>query len=148
VAGGLASATAATLAALIGYAAARSALGPWVRAKAEHSPRLAAFIGGLRANAFPLILSARFLPVMPFGLVNLACGFAAVPLRSYVGATVLAALPTSLIYASLGAGLGSSLDAHSLADAAHSPRLWLPLLAAAVLSLAPLAMKALRARQP
>jgi len=138
----------ATGGALLTYAAARSAFAPLLRARAERDRRLQGLLKGFERDAFTYILTLRFLPMAPFALVNVASGLAAVPLRSYALATLVGAVPTSLIYTSLGAGLGASLaQRSSLRQALHSPELLVPLVALAVLAAAPLAVKRLRGRR-
>jgi uncharacterized membrane protein YdjX (TVP38/TMEM64 family) len=138
----------ATGGAMLTYAAARSAFAPLLRARAERDQRLHSLLKGFERDAFTYILTLRFLPMAPFALVNVASGLAAVPLRSYALATLVGALPTSVIYTSLGAGLGASLaQRSSLRQALHSPELLAPLAALAVLAAAPLAVRRLRRRR-
>jgi uncharacterized membrane protein YdjX (TVP38/TMEM64 family) len=49
------------------------------------------------------VVTARLLPLMPFGLVSYAFGSTNTPLRPYAVGTALAILPGTAIYASLGA---------------------------------------------
>jgi uncharacterized membrane protein YdjX (TVP38/TMEM64 family) len=137
----------ATGAALITYAAARSAFAPSLIARAERDPRLGRLLQGFGRNAFSYIVTTRLIPFMPFGLVNIAAGLAAVPVRAYAAATLVGGAPAAIIYANLGAGLGGSLGSEaSLRAALHSPQLLLPLLGLAVLSLAPTVARRLSRR--
>jgi uncharacterized membrane protein YdjX (TVP38/TMEM64 family) len=134
----------ATGAALLTYAAARSAFAPALIARAERDARMGRVIDSFGRNAFSYILTTRLLPFVPFGLVNIAAGLAAVPVRAYAAATLIGGVPAAVIYANLGAGLGSSLGSeHALHAALHSPQLLVPLSAMAVLSLAPMVAKRL-----
>lgn len=136
----------ATTGAVITYGAARSAFAPVLLSRAERDPRLQRVIHGFGRSAFSYILTLRFIPVVPFALVNVAAGLAAVPLRAFVLATLTGGTPTALIYAGLGAGLGASLGSErSLHQALQSPRLLLPLAGLMVLALAPTLVKRLRA---
>lgn len=139
--GGLAAVAGSTGAALITYAAARSSLGPWLRDHLARTPRLARLVDSLRARGFWVILSARLMPIMPFPLVNLACGLAEVPFATYATATLAGALPASLIYAAVGAGLAETLTAGRLEQAIRAPTVWGPLLALAVLALLPVLLR-------
>lgn len=145
VEGALAASAAANLAALVTYAAARSALAPVLVRRLPAEGRLAGVVAGLRRQGFWPILSARLMPVMPFALVNVASGLARVPLPAFVGATIVGGLPSSFIYGGLGAGLGANLSAGDLGQAARSPLIWAPLLGLSVLSLLPVVI-ARRAR--
>ena len=138
----------ATSGAVITYTAARSAFAPLLLNRAERDPRLQRVIQGFGRSAFSYTLTLRFIPVVPFALVNVAAGLAAVPLRAFVLATLTGGTPTALIYAGLGAGLGASLGSeHSLHQALQSPRLLLPLAGLCVLAAAPTLVKRLRARR-
>jgi uncharacterized membrane protein YdjX (TVP38/TMEM64 family) len=137
----------ATGGAVLTYAAARSAFAPALITRAERDPRLGRVMGGLNRNAFSYILTLRLIPFVPFALVNVAAGLAAVPARAFAFATIAGGAPAALIYASLGSGLGRSLGSEqSLKAALHSPRLLLPLAAMAVLSLTPTLARRLRLR--
>ena len=137
----------ATTGAVITYAATRSAFAPWLLSRAERDPRLQKVIHGFGRSAFSYILTLRFIPVVPFALVNVAAGLAAAPLRAFVLATLTGGAPTALIYAGLGAGLGASLSSEqSLHAALHSPRLLLPLAGLLVLACAPTLVKRLQRR--
>lgn len=135
----------ATGAALITYAAARSAFAPALIARAQQDPRMSKVVESFGENAFSYILTTRLLPFIPFGVVNIAAGLAAVPVRAYAAATLIGGLPAAVIYATLGSGLGASLGSpHALHAALHSPRLLLPLAGLTVLSVGPLLVKRLR----
>lgn len=137
----------ATCGAVITYAATRSAFAPLLTSRAQRDPRLRRVIHGFGRSAFSYILTLRFIPVVPFALVNVAAGLAAAPLRAFVLATLAGGAPTALIYAGLGAGLGASLGSEqSLHAALQSPRVLLPLAGLFVLALAPIAVKRLRRR--
>jgi uncharacterized membrane protein YdjX (TVP38/TMEM64 family) len=147
VVGGGATAIAAVAGATLTYAAARSALAPWLAGCAARDPRLRRILQGFGQGAFSYVLTLRFMPVAPFALVNLACGLAAVPLRAFLLATLAAAMVTSFLYASLGAGLGRSLaDERSVRAALASPALLWPIAGLAVLALLPTGWRLWRAR--
>lgn len=144
--GGLAIVTAASLAALISYGAVRFAVADWVERRMTPGGRLHEMVESMRSRGFWVILSARLMPVMPFWLINVACGVARAPVRQFALATVIGAVPSSFIYAGLGSGLGASLSAGSIATAVRAPAVWLPLAALAVLSLAPALVRRRAAR--
>jgi uncharacterized membrane protein YdjX (TVP38/TMEM64 family) len=135
----------ATGGAVLTYAAARSAFAPALVARARRDARLDRVMQGFGRNAFSYILTLRLVPFVPFALVNIAAGLAAVPIRAFAAATLAGGAPAAVIYASLGAGLGSALGSQEALKAAlHSPRLLAPLAALAVLSLAPTLVQRLR----
>jgi uncharacterized membrane protein YdjX (TVP38/TMEM64 family) len=105
--GGSATALGATIGAVLVYYAVRSVVGGWLRERAEHSGgTMARLRAGLDRNAFSYLLTLRLIPVVPFILINIASGLAAVPIRSYAAATAIGILPATFIYSSVGAGLG------------------------------------------
>ena len=138
----------ATGGALMTYAAARSAFAPLLRARAERDPRLQDLVQGFERNAFTYVLLLRFVPMAPFAMVNVAAGLAAAPLRAYALATLVGGVPTSLLYTSLGAGLGAALQSReALNRALYSPALLGPLAALTGLSLLPLLLRRRRRGQ-
>ena len=146
--GGAATVVGATSAAVLTYLAARTALAPSLLARARRDPRMSKVMDGFGEDAFSYILTMRLIPLFPFSLVNIAAGLAAAPLRAYAGATAVGAVPTSFIYASLGSGLGRSMNSdQNVAAALRSPAVLGSLAALAVLSLAPTVVKRLRRRR-
>lgn len=105
------------------------------------SPRIKAFEAGFRKDAFAYLLTLRLIPVTPFWLVNLAAGLLGAPARAFVVATVIGILPASMIYAGLGAGLDGMFDRgeHLGPELLLAPRIVLPLVGLALLSILPIA---------
>ncbi len=134
----------ATAGAVLLFLIARSALGEPLRARA--GPWLAGMAEGFRANAFSYLLALRLVPVFPFWLVNLVPALLGVPLRTFALATALGIVPGSLVYASMGAGLGHVLERGEEPDLGLilEPAVLLPLLGLALLALLPVAWRRLR----
>ena len=61
---------------------------------------------GFTENAFAYLLFLRLVPAFPFFLVNLAPAFTAVPVRTYVLATLIGIVPGTFVYVNLGQTLG------------------------------------------
>lgn len=64
------------------------------------------------------VLALRLLPIAPFGLVSYALGTSGVRLAAYLAGTVLGMLPSTIVYANLGAAAtrpGSAAFGFSLA---------------------------------
>jgi uncharacterized membrane protein YdjX (TVP38/TMEM64 family) len=138
----------ATGGAVLTYVATRSAFAPALLARAGRDPRLGKVMAGFGRNAFSYVLTLRLAPFVPFALVNVAAGLAAVPVRAFALGTLAGGAPAAIVYSSLGAGLGGSLGSErSLAAALHSPQLLLPLAGLAILSLIPLLVRRLGRRQ-
>jgi uncharacterized membrane protein YdjX (TVP38/TMEM64 family) len=140
--GGGATVVGATGGATLTYVATRSAFGPWIARRARRGKRLEQFIRRARDNPFALMLSARLMPLFPFGPVNIAAGLASIPPWPFVLATMLGAIPSSFIYSSLGAALDRTLaESASIPSIMTSPAVFWPLLALAALALAPLVVR-------
>lgn len=137
----------ATLGAVAVFVAARSALGGLLRAKA--GPWVARLEAGFRENAFSYMLFLRLVPLFPFWLVNLVPAMLGVPLVTYATATLIGIVPGALVYASVGNGLGTVLDAGGTPDlgVVFSADVLLPILGLGVLALVPVGVKALRERR-
>ncbi|MEM7728380.1 MAG: VTT domain-containing protein [Pseudomonadota bacterium] len=60
-------------------------------------------------NSYLFIL--RLIPAFPFFIVNIVPALFDVRLRNYVISTALGIIPGSLVYASVGAGVGAIFDA-------------------------------------
>lgn len=104
---------------------------------------------GFHDNALGYLLFLRLLPVFPFFVVNLAAAVLGVPLRTFALATLIGIIPGSLVYASIGNGLGFVIDEEMEADlgAIFAPEVLLPLAGLALLSLAPVVYKAVKRRR-
>jgi uncharacterized membrane protein YdjX (TVP38/TMEM64 family) len=138
---------AATIGATIVFLVARTALGDSLRRKA--GPGVRRMEAGFRENALNYLLFLRLIPVFPFWLVNLVPAFLGVPLPTYMIATFLGIIPGSLVYASVGHGLGTVFDAGGTPDLGivFEPEIILPMIGLAVLAILPVAYKKIRARQ-
>lgn len=130
-------ATGATLGALSIFLLARTAFGDFLKARVGNwLDRLAA---GFQKDAFSYMLSLRLVPVFPFWLVNLAPAFLGCPLKTYAITTVLGILPATIVFVSIGNGLGAAFAAGENPDLGmvFDPVFLLPLLGLAALSLLP-----------
>ncbi|HIF10986.1 MAG TPA: TVP38/TMEM64 family protein, partial [Sneathiellales bacterium] len=91
VVGTLCAVTGATIGAVIVFAAARTAVGDLLKAKA--GPRLKKMEAGFRENAFSYLLTLRLIPIFPFWLINLAPAFLGVPILIFFAATFIGIIP-------------------------------------------------------
>ncbi len=62
---------------------------------------------GFAKNAFSYLLTLRFIPLVPFFVLNLVSGLTRVPIGTYVAATALGIIPGSFVYAYAGRQLGT-----------------------------------------
>jgi uncharacterized membrane protein YdjX (TVP38/TMEM64 family) len=146
VAGTIAVVIAATAGATVIFLIARTAFGGTLRARA--GPFAKKLEAGFRANALSYLLVLRLVPLFPFWLVNLVPALLGVKLGTYVIATAIGIIPGTLVYASLGDGLGALLDRGERPDLGiiFEPRFLLPIAGLAALALVPVAYRAIRSR--
>ena len=141
--------TGATLGAVAVFLAARTAFGDVLRRRA--GPLLRKLQDGLQQDALSYLLVLRLIPLFPFWLVNIAPAFFGVSLRVYTLATVIGILPATVIYCSIGAGLGAlldeNLDLESLGRIILEPQYILPLIGLALLSLLPIGYRRWKRRR-
>jgi uncharacterized membrane protein YdjX (TVP38/TMEM64 family) len=135
----------ATIGATIVFLVARAG---FVGLAARAGPRAERLAMGFRRDALSYLLVLRLVPFFPFWLVNLVAGAAGLPLRTYVVCTLVGIIPSTFIYASLGAGLDALIKAGRRPDifVLFRPSILLPLLGLAVLSLLPVAYRHWRRR--
>jgi len=95
---------------------------------------------GFQTNAFHYLLVLRLIPLFPFWVLNIIPALLNIKTSVYVAATFLGIIPGSYIYIMLGSGLGHIFDTDQTPNLAliFEPRILLPLLALAALSLLPL----------
>ncbi|MGD9743484.1 MAG: TVP38/TMEM64 family protein [Dongiaceae bacterium] len=107
--GGTASIVAETLGACIVFLVAQSAFGNLIKARAgSWMERVEA---GFQENALYYMLTLRLIPIFPAFIINLVAPFVGVSFRVYAIATLFGVLPSCIIFASFGAGLGAIFDA-------------------------------------
>lgn len=73
---------------------------------------------GFEKDALNYLLFLRLVPVFPFFAVNAVAGLTRMPMRTFIWVTVVGIIPGSYVFAWLGRGLGSVLDAQSASHAA------------------------------
>ena len=136
-----------TIGAVCLFLAARTAFHEPLRAKA--GPALKRMEAGFRENALNYLLVLRLIPLFPFWLVNLVPAFLGVSLHTYVIATFFGIIPGTLVFASLGNGLGVLLDAGETPNlnTLFQPQILLPIILLAVLALLPVLYKKIKAHR-
>jgi uncharacterized membrane protein YdjX (TVP38/TMEM64 family) len=93
----------------------------------------------LRRDGFLYLLALRLIPLFPFWAVNLAASVCGMRLRVFVPATALGIIPATLVWSSVGSGIGDVLSAGHTPDLSVllAPRILLPLLGLSLLCLLP-----------
>jgi uncharacterized membrane protein YdjX (TVP38/TMEM64 family) len=146
VAGSIYAVIGATIGATALFLAARSALGDVLQRRA--GPAVRRMEQGFRDNALSYLLFLRLIPLFPFWLVNLVPAFLGVPLWTYVIGTFFGIMPGSIVYTSVGNGLGAVFDQGRTPDLSiiFKPEILLPIIGLAVLSLVPVAYNAIKGK--
>ncbi len=148
LAGAACSVVGATLGSIALFLAARTALGDLLRDRAGGAvQRMRA---GFQENALSYLLILRLVPLFPFWLVNLVPALLGVSLKVFVVGTFFGIIPGSLVYASVGNGLGALFEAggdRDIARAIYQPEVLLPIAGLIALSLLPVIYKKVKGRR-
>ncbi|MBW4709863.1 VTT domain-containing protein [Roseobacter sp. YSTF-M11] len=150
LAGSLFSVTGATLGAVIIFLAARHGLGDRLKARMDASEgSINKIKRGLDNNQWSMLFFIRLVPVVPFFVANLIPAFLAVPLYRFVISTFLGIIPGSLVYSSVGAGLGEVFARGDTPNVGliFEPHILLPILGLSALALLPVILKAVTGKK-
>ena len=137
VGGGFAAVTGATGGSTITFLVFRTAFGDALRLKSG------AFVSriaeGFKGDAFNYLLTLRLIPAFPLLAVNVAAGVMNVRVRTFLLASVLGMIPSSFVYAGIGAGLGHvfAKGAPVAVESLLSPRIFSPIIGMGVLAFLP-----------
>ena len=107
VVGSVAVVVSATAGAVLIFLAARTALGDSLRRGAEGW--LGRMERGFQRGEVSYLLIMRLVPVIPFFVANLAPAFLGAHLRTFAWTTLVGIIPGTIVYISLGAGLGEQI---------------------------------------
>lgn len=148
--GSLLSVTAATLGATVIFLAARHGFGERLKERMDASAGTVGKIKkGIDENQWSMLFFMRLVPVVPFFVANLVPAFLAVPLYRYVVSTFLGIIPGSLVYSSVGAGLGEVFARGETPNLGliFEPHILLPILGLSLLSVMPVLVKAVTGKK-
>jgi uncharacterized membrane protein YdjX (TVP38/TMEM64 family) len=104
---------AATIGAVIVFQVVKTSLGTVIAARA--GPFIKKLSDGFSKDAFSYLLFLRLVPAFPFFAVNAVAGLTRVNLRTFILATLIGIIPGSYVFAWLGGGLGTVIDAQIIA---------------------------------
>tara|TARA_R110002049_G_scaffold101538_4_gene246347 strand:- start:404 stop:1147 length:744 start_codon:yes stop_codon:yes gene_type:complete len=141
---------AATTGAVLIFLAARMGLDEKLKARMDASEGMVARIKkGLDENQWSMLFFIRLVPAVPFFVANLIPAFLGVPLRRFVISTFLGIIPGSLVYTSVGAGLGAVFARGETPDLGiiFEPHILFPILGLCALSLLPVLIKAVTGKK-
>lgn len=148
--GALYNVTGATLGALAIFMAAKMGLGDRLAARIEGSQGMVKrFKDGFDDNQWSVLFMMRLVPVIPFFLANLIPALVGVSLSRFAITTFFGILPGSVVYTSVGAGLGETFDRGETPDLGilFEPHILLPILGFAALAALPMILKAIRGQK-
>ena len=141
---------AATLGATAIFLAARWGFGKQLGAKLEGSEGIVKKIkDGIDENQWSMLFLIRLVPAVPFFLANLIPSFLEVPLRRFVISTFFGIIPGSVVYTSVGAGLGEVFAAGETPNLGiiFEPHILFPIIGLCVLAALPIVIKAVRGKK-
>jgi uncharacterized membrane protein YdjX (TVP38/TMEM64 family) len=138
---------AATAGACLIFGAARAGLGRDLAARiAAGGGPVARLQAGLTRNVWSVLLVMRLVPAVPFVAANLIPALVGVRFLPFAVTTLVGIIPGTLVFTSVGAGLGTVLAAGGRPDLGiiFEPRVLLPLLGLALLALLPVVVQKFR----
>lgn len=134
----------ATLGAVAIFLAAKTGLGDALHAKLTARPGLIRRMeSGLRENEISYLFLMRLVPAIPFFLANLAPAFLGVGLRNFALTTFFGIMPGSIVYTSVGSGLGAVFARGDSPDLGliFEPQILGPILGLCALAALPIVVK-------
>lgn len=142
--------TSATIGAVLIFMAARMGLGERLKARMDASEGMVRKIKeGIDQNQWSMLFFIRLVPAVPFFVANLIPAFLGVLLHRFVISTFLGIIPGSLVYTSVGAGLGAVFARGETPNFGiiFEPHILFPILGLCVLSLLPIIIKAVTGKK-
>lgn len=142
--------TGATIGAVLIFTAARMGLGEKLKARMDASEGMVRKIkDGIDNNQWSMLFLIRLIPAVPFFVANLIPAFLGVMLHRFVISTFLGIIPGSLVYSSVGAGLGAVFARGETPNFGiiFEPQILLPILGLCALSLLPILIKAVTGKK-
>lgn len=137
----------ATIGAIFIFLAAKSSLGDFLYAKVQTDDGKESILekmeAELRENEFSYLFIMRLVPVIPFFISNLAPAFLGVKLRTYAITTFFGIIPATVVFTSIGAGLGEVFARGETPDLSviFEPHILGPIIGLAILAALPIIIK-------
>ena len=148
--GALINVASATAGAVVIFLAARWGLGDRLARQMGTGDGLVRRIkSGIDDNQWSMLFLIRLIPAVPFFVSNLVPALVGVPLYRYVLTTFFGIIPGTVVYTSVGAGLGEVFARGDTPDLGiiFEPQILLPILGLCVLAVLPMGIKMLRGRK-
>lgn len=140
----------ATIGATAIFLAARTGFGDKLAAKMEGSDGIVKKLkDGIDENQWSVLFLMRLVPAVPFFVANLVPALVDVPLRRFVISTFVGIIPGSVVYTSVGAGLGDVFARGETPNLGiiFEPHILLPIIGLCVLAALPIVIKAIRGKE-
>ena len=140
----------ATLGAIIIFQAARWGLGDKLAERMDTSEGTVKRIkDGIDANQWEMLFLIRLVPAVPFFVANLVPALVGVPPSRFAITTFLGIIPGSVVYTSVGAGLGEVFARGETPNLGiiFEPAILFPILGLCALAALPILIKALRGKK-
>ncbi len=134
----------ASIGAVAVFLAARAGFGADVAARMKSGTGPAArLLAALQQNQWSALLIMRLVPAVPFFIANLIPAFVGIRLLPFAATTVLGIIPATVVFTSVGAGLGEVFARGETPDLGiiFAPQILLPLLGLAALSALPMLLR-------
>ncbi len=148
--GALFNVTGATLGATAIFLAARWGFGAKLGEKLEGSEGIVKKIkDGIDENQWSMLFLIRLVPAVPFFMANLIPSFLEVPTRRFVLSTFFGIIPGTVVYTSVGAGLGEVFARGETPNLGiiFEPFIIGPIIGLCVLAALPIIIKAVRGKK-
>ncbi|MBD3666045.1 TVP38/TMEM64 family protein [Sulfitobacter sp. TSTF-M16] len=142
--------TGATIGAVLIFSAARMGLGEKLKERMDASEGMVAKIKkGIDENQWSMLFFIRLVPAVPFFVANLIPAFLGVPLYRFVISTFIGIIPGSLVFTSVGAGLGEVFARGESPNLGiiFEPHILFPILGLCALSVLPVIVKAVTGKK-
>ena len=140
----------ATIGATAIFTAARIGFGDKLADKMETGSGLVKKIkDGIDENQWSVLFLIRLVPAVPFFVANLVPALVDVPYRRFVISTFFGIIPGSVVYTSVGAGLGEVFERGETPNLGiiFEPHILLPILGLCALAALPILLKAVRGKE-
>lgn len=140
----------ATIGASAIFMVARAGFGEKLAAKMEGSDGIVKKLkDGIDENQWSVLFLMRLVPAVPFFVANLVPALVDVPLRRFVISTFIGIIPGSVVYTSVGAGLGDVFARGETPNLGiiFEPHILLPIIGLCLLAALPMVIKAIRGKE-
>lgn len=140
----------ATLGAIAIFLATKTGLGDVLHDKIRDNDGMVKRVdAGLKQNEISYLFLMRLVPAIPFFLANLIPAFLGVSLRNFAFTTFFGIMPGSVVYTSVGAGLG---DVFARGESPNlgvifEPQILGPILGLCALAVLPILIKSIRGKK-